>query len=167
MVKEIVVPESILEDIARDGTKEAAKGREANGNIVGYYDSVEDTIFVQQRYIEPSKRGLSTLSSRILNRLHLAVSMPKFLRAYWLEDEYHTRTRNDGLIPALVNYHSHPYGSWSPKDIGATQDYEKNLRNNQITKDVKFASLLYIARQNAFLAIDGYGNNITVSISTK
>jgi len=169
MVKEIVIPEPILEDIVIDGKKETARGREAFGELVGYYDNIEDTIFVQQRYVLPSKRGKKGLVSNILDVLHLAVSIPKFSRAYWLVWKHHSRTRNKNHIPAEIEYHTHPIGvTFSPVDIRLANNYEKFLRGNPLFKDVKYASLLYFARENenVIQAINGYGTNIPVLKST-
>lgn len=162
MIKNIAIPRQILEDILKDGTREEAKGNEAFGNLVGYYNSIDDTIIIQKRYAEPSgKVGGYVSSSKLKRNFHLIAYFPKFMGANFLSHLHHVGTKRKKLIPAHVDYHTHQSGSWTAGDIWMAKREQERISNEKYRRDIKYASLLYILEDMKFRVIDGYGNNIS------
>lgn len=153
MVSQITVPESILEEIIADGKREAEKGREATGALLGTYDPETDLISVSERHTLPSKIGDGTRKGWLYDKFKYIFGDSRFVRFALQRDHHRQSTQRIGKTPGIVPYHTHSNGSsWSPNDLNARSEL-----HGYVT-----AKLLYIAGQNKFEAVNANGDSIPV-----
>ena len=154
MVSKITVPGSILEEIAHDGNWEATRKREARGTLVGFYDQGEDSIVTERRYAVVPKVASRSRKSKILDLFKLILH-PSTYRSLYSVLFYQGSVVRSGEIPAEVNYHTHPSGSWSDEDL-------RTARLGRNAKGIKYASLLYTVDSSVFRAVNSDSHPIPI-----
>jgi len=159
MIQEILVPESILEEIALDGRNEAEKGGKAIGVLFGYHNALDDKVTVTERHSLPREINMITDEKDIINQLLKIGYSLRYIRAIRSFLKHKKRIKDTDYTPAILDYHTLQYGAWSPKDMKHAARYSKFCRRDNL----EYARFLYSVKDGIPLAIDGYGNNITVS----
>jgi len=160
MVREIVIPERFLDEIASDGIKEEARNAEASGVLIGNYDDSIDLIIVLERRRQAPRLTMPTDERSLANLIHQYRYLPRNSNAIIAMNKNDVRTRSMGLTPAVVTYNTQNSDEWSQKDENRAREYHNRLSRS----DIKYAHLLYSFDQEKPFVRDGYGNNISVTI---
>ena len=161
MVREIVIPEIILEEIVSDGIEEGLRSAEASGVLIGVYDGSIDRILISERRRKAPRITFHTDEPDLANLIHRLMYIPIKLYAMIAVMKNDRRTRRMGLTPAIVTYHTQESDEWPQRDENRAREY-----NNHLSKaDIKYARLLYSFEQEKPFVRDGYGINIPVIIN--
>jgi len=160
MVREIVVPESILEQIARDGVREAEKGRIVAGNLYGYYDNLQDTVYVEEIYPSPTRKAPNNIKGNLQNLLMELLYSYKHLHTGFVIAMKNKTSNEKGLTLSKTQYHSAITGLWLPN----APNYAKSFDKVSKVWGINHTFMLYSVQEDSFKGMDGYGNDVLVKL---
>lgn len=158
MVRKLLVPSYILEEIKRDGIMEAKEDSETTGILLGL-DVDGITTHLKRYPLFPKKGdGSSEDSRKIKENIPMVMNISKMV---FLESK---KLANEGKKPSLSLYHSHPDDDgWSKEDLNAikSDDIYAGIKMYGVGRSTT-SYILYLVRRNNFLAVDDRAKRIPI-----